>query len=107
MLFSGRTAYAPAAICAVESGPARGRIRGPLPSSNAHHPAMGFDLNEDKPILNVHKWTTKVNIWMIAAAVLFLGLGGLLIMYLAHRQNQPPASEPPPPAISNGPATTR
>ena len=40
---------------------------------------MGFDQNQPGPIVNVHKRTTKVNLWMAFAVVLFLIGGGGLI----------------------------
>jgi hypothetical protein len=41
---------------------------------------MGFDQNDPRPIINVHKRTTKVNIWMAVAVLVFFAVGGLLIL---------------------------
>lgn len=40
---------------------------------------MGFDKNQPGPVVNVHKRTTKVNLWMVAAVLVFLAAGSLLI----------------------------
>lgn len=40
---------------------------------------MGFDQNQPGPVVNVHKRTTKVNLWMVAAVLLFLAGGAGLI----------------------------
>ena len=43
---------------------------------------MGFDQDDPRPIMNVHKRTTKVNIWMVGVLAFFV-MGGLLIwMYV-------------------------
>ncbi|HEX2900721.1 MAG TPA: hypothetical protein VHS96_13445 [Bacteroidia bacterium] len=39
--------------------------------------AMGFDQNDPSPIVNVHKRTTKVNLWMVVGVVAFFIIGGL------------------------------
>ncbi len=36
---------------------------------------MSFDKNDGTPIVNVHKRTTKVNIWMVFVIVAFVGFG--------------------------------
>lgn len=36
---------------------------------------MSFDKNDGAPIVNVHKRTTKVNIWMVIVIVAFVGFG--------------------------------
>ena len=41
--------------------------------------AMGFDQNDPRPIVNVHKRTTKVNIWMVVGVSLFFAFGALAI----------------------------
>ena len=44
---------------------------------------MGFDQDDPRPIMNVHKRTTKVNIWMVVGVLAFFLMGGLLIwMYV-------------------------
>ena len=40
---------------------------------------MSFDQNDGRPIINVHKRTTKVNLWMVAAVGVFLLAGGVMI----------------------------
>jgi hypothetical protein len=45
---------------------------------------MGFDQNDPRPILNVHKRTTKVNIWMIVSVLVFFAVGGLVIWLYVH-----------------------
>lgn len=42
---------------------------------------MGFDQNQPGPIVNVHKRTTKVNLWIVFAVLLFLIGGGGLIWW--------------------------
>ena len=37
---------------------------------------MGFDQNENRPIVNFRKWTTKVNVWIIIGVLIFLAAGG-------------------------------
>ena len=36
---------------------------------------MSFDKDDGIPIVNVHKRTTKVNIWMVVVIVAFVGFG--------------------------------
>ncbi len=40
---------------------------------------MGFDQDDPRPIMNVHKRTTKVNLWMVAAVVVFFVVGGAMV----------------------------
>ena len=40
---------------------------------------MGFDQNDQRPIINVHKKTTKVNLWMVAGVLAFLVAGGIAV----------------------------
>jgi hypothetical protein len=40
---------------------------------------MGFDQNQPGPVVDVHKRTTKVNLWMVGAVLLFLAAGVILI----------------------------
>jgi hypothetical protein len=40
---------------------------------------MGFDQNDDQPIIHPHRKATRVNLWMAFAVVLFLIAGGGLI----------------------------
>lgn len=43
---------------------------------------MSFDKNDGKPIVNVHKRTTKVNIWMIVAVAVFMIFGVAVVLNL-------------------------
>ncbi len=45
---------------------------------------MGFDQNDPRPIMNVHKKTTKVNLWMVAGVVVFFVAGGIAVWLYAH-----------------------
>jgi hypothetical protein len=38
---------------------------------------MSFDKDDGLPIVNVHKRTTRVNLWMVVAVVAFLLFGTL------------------------------
>ncbi len=40
---------------------------------------MGFDQDQPGPVVNVHKRTTKVNIWLVVGVLVFLAAGGVLI----------------------------
>jgi hypothetical protein len=42
---------------------------------------MGFDQNDNQPILNVNKRTTKVNLWMVVLVLVFFVIGGGLIWF--------------------------
>jgi hypothetical protein len=44
---------------------------------------MGFDQNDPRPVLNVKKKTTQVNIWMAIAVLMFFVAGGLAIWIYA------------------------
>lgn len=46
---------------------------------------MGFDQNDPRPIMNVHKRTTKVNLWMVVGVVAFFVTGGVLIWMYVQR----------------------
>lgn len=43
---------------------------------------MGFDKNDDGPVVNVQKRTTKVNLWMAVLVLLFLVAGGVAIAWV-------------------------
>ncbi|RFC44654.1 MAG: hypothetical protein DUW69_001977 [Verrucomicrobia bacterium] len=43
---------------------------------------MSFDKNDGVPIVNVHKRTTKVNIWMVIGVVAFAGFGVFMFLTL-------------------------
>jgi len=46
---------------------------------------MGFDQNDQRPIINVHKKTTKVNLWMVVGVLAFFVVGGIAIwIYSTH-----------------------
>ena len=44
--------------------------------------AMSFDKNDGIPIVNVHKPTTRVNIWMVVAVVAFLLFGVFAVLLI-------------------------
>lgn len=46
---------------------------------------MGFDQGDPRPIMNVHKRTTKVNLWMVVGVLVFFAVGGLLIWLYVQR----------------------
>ena len=50
---------------------------------------MGFDQNQPGPIVNVHKRTTKVNLWMVVAVLVFLVVGAGLIWVFKHQAPGP------------------
>ena len=60
---------------------------------------MGFDDNDNRPIINFHKWTTKVNVWMIVGALVFLMVGALLIVNFRHREEERRDAATPPRAL--------
>jgi len=47
---------------------------------------MGFDANSaGQPIVNVHKKTTQVNLWMVAGVALFFIIGAAVLFWLSNR----------------------
>lgn len=44
---------------------------------------MSFDKDDGVPLVNVHKRTTKVNLWMVVGVATFLIIGALAIISLA------------------------
>ena len=42
---------------------------------------MGFDKVDTGPAVNVHKKTTKVNLWMAGLVLVFLVAGGLIVVW--------------------------
>ena len=42
---------------------------------------MSFDKNDGHPIVNVHKRTSKVNIWMVVLVAVFL-IGGMIAAFV-------------------------
>ena len=55
------------------------------PASTKPVKTMGFDQNDPRPIINVHKPATKVNLWMVVGVLVFLLAGGLLIWLYVQR----------------------
>jgi hypothetical protein len=47
--------------------------------------AMGFDQNDPRPVVNVHKRTTKVNIWMVIGVLVFLAVGAVAVWIYTQR----------------------
>ncbi len=50
---------------------------------------MGFDQNDDQPIIHPHRRATRVNLWMVAGVLGFLVAGGLLIWVFVTRSPGP------------------
>jgi len=46
---------------------------------------MGFDKNDTGPIVVVRKKTTKVNIGIVVAVLVFFGIAALLFQYTQNR----------------------
>jgi hypothetical protein len=47
---------------------------------------MGFDANSaGQPIVNVHKKTTQVNLWMVVGVALFFIIGAAALFWLSNR----------------------
>jgi hypothetical protein len=45
---------------------------------------MGFDPNSaGKPLVNVHKKTTQVNLWMVVGVVVFFIVGTAVLFWLS------------------------
>lgn len=49
---------------------------------------MGFDQNDNQPIVVPAKRTTKVNIGIIAGVLVFFGAGALGIAWIWHHQDE-------------------
>ena len=49
---------------------------------------MGFDQNDNQPIVVPAKRTTKVNIVIIAAVLVFFVIGALGIVWIWHHQDE-------------------
>jgi hypothetical protein len=43
---------------------------------------MGFDKDDPRPIINVEKRTTKVNIWMVVGILVFFVAAGVVVWAL-------------------------
>ncbi len=43
---------------------------------------MGLDKDDPRPPVALHKRTTKVNIWMVVAIVVFFAIAGLVLLGL-------------------------
>jgi len=47
---------------------------------------MGFDADSDgRPIVNVHKKTTQVNLWMVVGVAVFFIVGTAVLFWLSGR----------------------
>jgi hypothetical protein len=63
-------------------------------SPRPHHPTtsisftMGFDQNDNQPIVVPAKRTTKVNIGIIVGVLVFFVIGGLGIAWIWHHQDE-------------------
>lgn len=59
---------------------------------------MGFDpQNANEPIVNVHKRTTKVNVSVVAAVIVFIVLGVGVMLWVSNRaeRGEPVREEAP------------
>lgn len=57
---------------------------------------MGFDANSaGQPIVNVHKKTTQVNLWMVVGVAVFFIIGAAALFWLSNRHG--PEEPPTPP----------
>jgi hypothetical protein len=57
---------------------------------------MGFDpQTANLPLINVHKRTTKVNLFMAGAVVFFLLVGVAVILWATHRAKDDTPASPP------------
>lgn len=75
-------------IIAVQNGNAAKRLR-------VQGDTMGFDQNSaGQPLVNVHKKTTQVNLWMAAGVAVFLGLC-VAVMLWVRGQEGPDQPNPP------------
>jgi peptidoglycan/LPS O-acetylase OafA/YrhL len=64
---------------------------------------MGFDTNsEDQPLVNVHKKTTQVNLWLAVGVAVFFLISAFVVIHHS-RSNEPDAATPPPEARPAGP----
>jgi hypothetical protein len=58
---------------------------------------MGFDANSaGQPIVNVHKKTTQVNLWMVVCVVVFFLISAAAVIWLSQRhstEDRPSAPE--------------
>ena len=56
---------------------------------------MGFDANSaGQPIVNVHKKTTQVNLWMVVGVVIFFVISAAVMFWLnqRHGPDDPPVT---------------
>lgn len=53
---------------------------------------MGFDKDDPRRLVDVHKRTTRVNVWMAALIVVFFLIAAGVVWFVAHR---PPSSALP------------
>ena len=55
---------------------------------------MGFDENSNKPLVNPHKRTTKVNFAVVIAVVVFFVISAvMLIRFMRHPETTVPKAE--------------
>jgi len=50
---------------------------------------MGFDQNDSRPVIHPSRKTTKVNLAMAAAVIVFLACGVVAIYWMKARHGQP------------------
>jgi hypothetical protein len=67
---------------------------------------MGFDQNSNRPLINFHKWTTKVNLWLVVGMLFFLVAGAFAIVFWHRRISaaNPPSTVIPAGKSSSGPS---
>jgi peptidoglycan/LPS O-acetylase OafA/YrhL len=64
---------------------------------------MGFDPNsEGQPLVNVHKKTTQVNLWLAVGVAVFFVICAFVVVHHS-RSHDGDAATPPPEARPNGP----
>ena len=49
---------------------------------------MGFDKNDDQPLVHPRRWGTKVNFAMALGVIIFLILGGFAILWMRSHNKQ-------------------
>ncbi|HWA86303.1 MAG TPA: hypothetical protein VG710_08790 [Opitutus sp.] len=43
---------------------------------------MGFDKDDPRPLINVNKRTTRVNLWMVVSVIVFFIVAGIVVWAL-------------------------
>jgi len=58
---------------------------------------MGFDQNSTQPLVNPHKWTSKINLGMVVGVLVFLVIGAIVIVVMSWKNpaNEPSAADVP------------